>query len=83
MWLKALKWTREVMAKIGLTLNEAKAKIKQARAEQFHFSGLHFWAALLSEGRSLVFRSWSIEEERGSIPAQGGRAAEARQPRTV
>jgi len=39
---EALKWTRGVMTKIGLTLNEAKTSIKQARTEQFDFLGYTF-----------------------------------------
>jgi RNA-directed DNA polymerase len=36
---EALNWTRSVMARIGLTLNEAKTSIKQARQERFDFWG--------------------------------------------
>jgi RNA-directed DNA polymerase len=36
---EALEWTRTVMARIGLTLNEAKTSIRQARREQFDFLG--------------------------------------------
>jgi RNA-directed DNA polymerase len=39
---EALQWTRGVMTKIGLTLNEAKTSIKQARTEQFDFLGYTF-----------------------------------------
>ena len=31
---QALDWTRKVMTRLGLTLNEAKTSIKQARQEQ-------------------------------------------------
>lgn len=36
---QALEWTRGVMTKLGLTLNEAKTSIKQARKEPFDFLG--------------------------------------------
>jgi RNA-directed DNA polymerase len=36
---EALDWTRSVMARLGLTLNEAKTSIKAARKESFHFLG--------------------------------------------
>jgi RNA-directed DNA polymerase len=36
---EALDWTRNVMTRIGLTLNEAKTSIKQARRERFDFLG--------------------------------------------
>ena len=39
---EALNWTRSVMTRIGLTLNEAKTSIKQARREQFNFLGYTF-----------------------------------------
>jgi hypothetical protein len=32
---EALNWTRGVMKRIGLTLNETKTSIKQARREQW------------------------------------------------
>ncbi len=39
---EALNWTRSVMPRIGLTLNEAKTSIKQARRERFDFLGYTF-----------------------------------------
>jgi RNA-directed DNA polymerase len=39
---EALDWTRSVMTRIGLTLNEAKTGIKQARTERFDFLGYTF-----------------------------------------
>jgi RNA-directed DNA polymerase len=39
---EALDWTRKVMTRIGLTLNEAKTSIKQARRERFDFLGYTF-----------------------------------------
>jgi RNA-directed DNA polymerase len=39
---EALNWTRGVMTRLGLTLNEAKTSIKQARREQFDFLGYSF-----------------------------------------
>jgi RNA-directed DNA polymerase len=36
---EALTWTRAVMAKLGLTLNEAKTLVKDARTESFDFLG--------------------------------------------
>src|ERR1700676_3740552 len=39
---EALDWTRSVMTRIGLTLNEAKTGIKQARRERFDFLGYSF-----------------------------------------
>jgi RNA-directed DNA polymerase len=39
---EALDWTRSVMTRIGLTLNEAKTSIKQVRRERFDFLGYTF-----------------------------------------
>ena len=39
---KALNWTRGVVTKLGLTLNEAKTSIKEARKESFDFLGYTF-----------------------------------------
>src|SRR3954469_24764182 len=39
---EALEWTRDVMTRIGLTLNEAKTKIRDARTERFDFLGYTF-----------------------------------------
>jgi RNA-directed DNA polymerase len=47
---EALEWTRNVVTRLGLTLNEAKTSIKQARKERFNFLGYTF-PALLQEGR--------------------------------
>jgi len=39
---EALEWTRGVMERLGLTLNEAKTSIKDARKEKFDFLGYSF-----------------------------------------
>src|ERR1700692_3448782 len=39
---EALDWTRSMMTRIGLTLNEAKTSVKQARRERFDFLGYSF-----------------------------------------
>jgi RNA-directed DNA polymerase len=39
---EALNWTRNVMTRIGLTLNETKTSIKKARTERFDFLGYTF-----------------------------------------
>ena len=44
---EALAWTKAVMTKLGLTINEAKTSLKDARKERFDFLGysfgLHYW----------------------------------------
>ena len=39
---EALAWTQAVMTKLGLTLNEAKTSVKNARTERFDFLGYSF-----------------------------------------
>jgi RNA-directed DNA polymerase len=39
---QALNWTRNVMTRLGLTLNEAKTTLKNARQERFDFLGYTF-----------------------------------------
>src|SRR6267142_2396295 len=39
---EALAWTKAVMTRIGLTLNEAKTSLKNARRERFDFLGYSF-----------------------------------------
>jgi RNA-directed DNA polymerase len=39
---EALSWTREVVTRLGLTLNEAKTSIREARKESFNFLGYTF-----------------------------------------
>jgi RNA-directed DNA polymerase len=39
---EALAWTRQVMARLGLALNEAKTSIRNARQERFDFLGYSF-----------------------------------------
>ena len=39
---EALAWTRRVMTKLGLTVNEAKTSVRDARQERFDFLGYSF-----------------------------------------
>src|SRR5438309_11683963 len=39
---EALAWTKAVMAKLGLTLNEVKTSLRDARTERFDFLGYTF-----------------------------------------
>ena len=39
---EALAWTRDVMTRLGLTLNEAKTSVRDARQERFDFLGYTF-----------------------------------------
>ena len=39
---EALAWTRQVMTRLGLTVNEAKTTVRDARQERFDFLGYSF-----------------------------------------
>jgi RNA-directed DNA polymerase len=39
---EALAWTKAVMTRLGLTVNEAKTSLKNARQERFDFLGYSF-----------------------------------------
>ena len=39
---EALAWTKAVMTKLGLTINEAKTSLRDARQERFDFLGYSF-----------------------------------------
>src|SRR5260370_39609339 len=41
---EALAWTKAVMTKLGLTINEAKTSLRNARQERFDFLGYSFGA---------------------------------------
>ena len=76
---EALAWTRQVMTRLGLTLNEAKTAVRDARREPFDFLGYSVRPAPLSQGWPLVSRGKPVEEERAPAQGQGERSAGARQ----
>ena len=47
---EALAWTRAVMTRLGLTLNEAKTSVRDARAEDFDFLGYTFGPRYARDG---------------------------------
>jgi len=84
---EALNWTRQVVARMGVTLNEAKTSIKQARQESFTFLGYTFgphrykkdghWYLGASPSKKAVAR---IKEKVGNllIPSNTGTWEEVR-----
>ena len=44
---EALAWTKAVMTKLGLTINEAKTSLRNAREERFDFLGYSFRRAFV------------------------------------
>ncbi len=76
---EALAWTRAVMTKLGLTLNEAKTSVKNARREGFDFPWLHTGTAPPPQWRSLVSGGEPVQEERAAGQGEDRRTAGARQ----
>jgi RNA-directed DNA polymerase len=84
---EALNWTRQVVTRMGVTLNEAKTSIKQARQERFNFLGYTFgphrykkdghWYLGASPSKKAVAR---IKEKVGQllVPSNTGTWEEAR-----
>jgi RNA-directed DNA polymerase len=78
---EALAWTRTVMARLGLTLNEAKTSVRDARRERFDFLGYTFgphcfrkdgrWYLGASPSRKSVQR---LKGKVGEILAPGNQA---------
>ena len=80
---EALAWTRSVMTKLGLTLNEAKTSLKDARTEQLRLPWLHVRPAPLPEGRPLVPGREPVQEERAADQDEDWRSAGDRQQGAV
>ena len=59
---EALTWTKVVMAKLGLTINEAKTSLKDARRESFDFLG-YTLGPHPAQGWPLVSRGKPVQEE--------------------
>ena len=84
---EALNWTRQVVTRMGVTLNEAKTSVKQARQESFNFLGYTFgphrykkdghWYLGASPSKKAVVR---IKEKVGNllVPSNTGTWEEAR-----
>jgi RNA-directed DNA polymerase len=84
---EALNWTRQVVTRMGVTLNEAKTSIKQARQESFNFLGYTFgphrykkdgrWYLGASPSKKAMAR---IKEKVGQllVPSNTGTWVEAR-----
>lgn len=51
---ESLEWTRMVMAKLGLTINETKTCLRNARQEQFKFLGYSFGRCYTRRGKAYL-----------------------------
>ena len=74
---EALAWTRAVMTKLGLTLNEAKTSVKDARREGFDFLGYTLGPRHLAKGGRWYLKRKPVQEERAADQDQGQRPLEA------
>ncbi len=77
---EALAWTRQVMGRLGLTLNEAKTSVREAR--RFDFLGYSFGPHWF-QGWPLVPGGEPVQEERFPAQGEGPRGARPRQPRPL
>src|SRR5271157_3968371 len=78
---EALAWTRRVMTRLGLTVNEAKTTVRDARQERFDFLGYSFgphhyrkdghWYLGASPSKKSVLR---LKRKVGEILVPGNRA---------
>ena len=70
---EALAWTKAVMTKLGLTVNEAKTSLKDARKERFDFLGYSFGLHYLGKngkqylGASCPRRAYNASRPRSGI----------------
>ena len=70
---EALAWTKAVMTRLGLTLNEAKTSLKNARQERFDFLGYTFGPHRYQREWPLVSGREPIQEERATAQDKGRR----------
>jgi hypothetical protein len=73
---EALAWTEAVMTKLGLTLNEVKTSVKNARKESFDFLGYTLGPRHFPIGAGGTWRK-PIQEERAASEAESQRTADA------
>ena len=78
--VEALAWTRGVMARLRLTLNEAKTSIKDARKERFDFLGYTFGPHYR---RKDGWRYLGASPSRKSVQRIKNKVGELLQPRQV
>jgi RNA-directed DNA polymerase len=80
---EALAWTKAVMTKLGLTLNEAKTSVRDARNERFDFLGYTFGPHRDWKDGHWVPGREPLQEERSADQDQDRRSPEARRERAM
>ena len=76
---EALDWTRQVVTRMGLTLNEAKTSIKEARQESFDFLGYTFGPHRYRKDGHWYLGASPSKKSGGTDQGEGGRLAGAQQ----
>ena len=59
---EALAWTKAVMTRLGLTINEAKTSLKDARKERFDFLGDPFGPHCYKKNGQVVLGRQPVQE---------------------
>jgi hypothetical protein len=76
---EALAWTKAVMTKLGLTINEAKTSLKDARKERFDFLGYSFGPHWFKKNGKWYLGASPSEKSNAALQDQDRRNARARQ----
>jgi RNA-directed DNA polymerase len=80
---EALTWTRAVMTKLGLTLNEAKTSVKNARREGFDFLGYTLGPRHLPNGGRWYLGASPSKKSVGRLKTKIEEILVPRQPQSV
>ena len=76
---EALNWTRQVVARMGVTLNEAKTSIKQELQESFNFLGYTFGPHRYKKDGRWYLGEKPVEEGSGTHQGKGGKRSDTQQ----
>jgi hypothetical protein len=80
---EALVWTKAVMTRLGLTLNESKTSLKECSARTLRLPRLLVRTSPLQSERSLVSEREPVQEERATAQDEGWQSAGAWQQRSM
>ena len=80
---EALAWTKAVMTRLGLTLNEAKTSLKNARQERFDFLGYSFGPHCYKANGKWYLSASPSKKSMQRFKTKVGESAGARQQRSV
>jgi len=80
---EALAWTKAVMTKLGLTINEAKTSLRNARQERFDFLGYSFGAHRFEANGNWYLGASPSKIECATAQDKGWRSSGAEQYRSM